>query len=167
MPASRSVRGGLGAGAAAGSPEPAFTRNDGLIFTNLILDFHLSRYIFCPDTRQERHHGQSRRRSGEAERCVHAGNDASGWRQENDYRTTGNTGNSKEWPRRKIAGGKGAKGGNPLQQFVVRDSSTKSKASLRRSGAQRLGANWRKPAETFCNARRERSAGARASGCPS
>jgi hypothetical protein len=74
-----------------------------------------------------------------------------GRRQENDYRTTGNTGNSKEWPRRKIAGGKGAKGGNPLQQSAVRDSSTISKTSLSLAARFRRAEARRKPAETGAN----------------
>jgi hypothetical protein len=61
------------------------------------------------------------------------------------------------WMRQEIAGGKGAKGGTPLQQSAVRDSSTISETSLplaarcwHRFGAQRLGANRRiLPAQTF------------------
>jgi hypothetical protein len=61
------------------------------------------------------------------------------------------------WMRQEIAGGKGAKGGNPLEQSAVRDSSTISNTSpplaarcRRRFGAQWLGANRRiLPAQLF------------------
>jgi hypothetical protein len=120
-------------------------------------------------TWQERHHGQSRRRFGDAERCVHAGNDATPgaatgkrlphYRKYRKFQGVAQTENRRR---------KGRKGRKPPAtirgpRFIndIKDLSISRRALPARRGSAQTGGNRRKP-RLQCTAW-PRSA----SGCPS